>query len=570
MSAIEKAMQRSRLVTNQAMAIADHTKASGFVDLAPMTGVDQFNSYRQQSVNRNRYAQFRGWVYSAINAIAAEGAGQEVKVGRIVDKNDPNAKPVGKKSRKDLLDKMPKHLREKAADQEFEILENHPILKVLERPNSIQMRWQFAYSFIANLCLTGWSYVIGGNADDGMELYSLPTTWVTPKHEKGAFSQFKIQNPRKPSAGDDKDLIDRDHVSFAYLPNPVDPMAAMAPSQAQDRAINIDDNIQTSQNEFFYKGIFPSAIVTVGRNPHPDVKEGIRPRLTAAQRRQVHAVIRKTMSGVGNYGDAAIIDGMIEKIERLSATQTEMGWEKSEKVVRARILSAFSVHPFILGEEVAGSYAQSYNVQERFYRRVNTYLSMMSTVVTDIVQKALNDTSIFVWWEEMKPFDPSMDQSMWNAARQRDDVSQNEFRAKMGLPPDEDKNESLIGKQLAQQVITVAEKVASGAISPDQGRTILEGLGLPSDQAKKIAGKAPEKPPTPPPGQDPVNGSNADQSEAQGNVGDNQKPPNGKPKKKPPNNNQQENDEIEALKKAVEYLTGGADDVMQKVEGIVG
>jgi hypothetical protein len=92
------------------------------------------------------------------------------------------------------------------------------------------------------------------------------------------------------------------------------------------------------------------------------------------------------MGGVANYGEPAIVDGMIESVTRLSATQNEMGWEKSEDKIRTRILSAFGVHPYILGEPVGvGGYAQVVNIEKRFYKRVNTFLDMLSTVVTNFV-----------------------------------------------------------------------------------------------------------------------------------------------------------------------------------------
>ena len=197
----------------------------------------------------------------------------------------------------------------------------------------------------------------------------------------------------------------------------------------------------------------------MGKQPHPDVPGGIRPRLTPAQRRQVYGAIKKVMSGVSNYGNPAIVDGMIESIERLSATQNEIGWEKSEKSVRTRILSAFAVHPFILGEEMAGSYAQAYVVGERFCDRVNVFLALLSQLMTNFVPVLLDKSSekaanrkteanddLVVWWEEAQVKDPSMEKSLWEAARQRGDVSQNEFRAWMGIGPDEDGDEAAIDK----------------------------------------------------------------------------------------------------------------------------
>lgn len=487
MSAVEDALSKIRSVSTTAHAKALQAKASGGsgffgAGFVPSDGLSQLGQFQQQGANRLRYSLFHGWVHAAIHALATEAAGQSVRVGR----------PVAKiKKEKPGKTKAQKFRGKKEVDKAIEVVLDHPLLESLEFPNKIQDSWQFVYSFVANLCLTGWSFVVRDENDDGkIEYFSLPTTWVHPIHDTdaGAFGKFRIMNPNNPSAGTGE-VYDRTQVSFAYFPNPSDPFSALSLTQAQQRAIKIDDHIQTSQSTFFENGVFPSAIVTVGTQPHPQVPGGIRPRLNAPQRRQIYAAIKKVMGGVANYGNPAIVDGLIEKIERLSMTSNEMGWNTSEVSTRRRILSAFGVHPFILGEEVAGSYAQSYNVEKRFYGRVNVLLKLLGRMMTELNKDDLDGDKIF--WEELIPVDPQMDVNNWNAARARGDVSQNEWRHKNGLPPDEDEEQAEIDKSAVQSVTNVAMQVSQGGISAEQGQAILEGMGLPADLAKRIAGSGP-------------------------------------------------------------------------------
>lgn len=489
---LTKAIQRSRTVYNNAIDYGHRLKQAGVLDSLTSVGpFAQLNQYRQKANDKQRYRQYRGWVYAAINAIASEAAERPVQVGRLKSTQQPK----GKKNH--ISNKMPSNLRQKAAESELEVLNDHFLLKKLEKPNPIQHCWQFTYMFVSNLCLTGWAYVVADEHNDTIDFYALPTSWVTPVHDKGAYAQFRVADPSDPSAQhDDKNLLDKSQVAFAYLPDPANMMGALAPAAAQNAAITIDDNIQNSQQVFFDNVVSPSAIVTIGRDPHPDVPGGLRPRLTGAQRRQVHAAIKKVMAGVANYGNPAIVDGLIENITTLNQAQNEIGWEKSEKTVRTRILSAFAVHPFILGEEMAGSYAQAYIVQDRFCKRVNTYLGMLSTVMTYFVgPMATLEDDLLIWWEECEAKDPSMEQKSMFDARKNDDITQNELRAFLGLPPDEDGQESTIGRQSIQAIATVAEKVKAGALDPEQAQAILEGTGIPPEQAKRIAGKAPEQPP---------------------------------------------------------------------------
>lgn len=435
-----------------------------------------FSLFRDDSQTKRRYSNFRGVVYSAVNAIASEGAAQSVQVG--------TARTRVKSPRRT------KSLRMKTGSQTFEPVADHPLLKLLSKPNQLQHRYQFVYSFISNLCLTGWSYIILGEDDDGNpELYSLPTNWVKVDHSKGPFSQFRVVNPDSTDSREAGKPLTRDQVCFAYLPDPSNLFGAYAPANSQIPAIKIDEAIQSSQISFFDNGIFPSVIVTVGQQPHPDIPGGLRPRLSPSQRRQVYGAIKRASAGVANYGDPIIVDGLIEKVERLSATQNEMGWEKSEKVIRSRILSAFGVHPFILGEEVASSYAQSAVVDMRFGKKLNVFLDLLSTVVTEFAPKISEEfTDAVVKWDPYRPDDPGMRDAQWTAARQRGDVSQAEYRAYLGLAPDPDAQEAAFGPDVANIALTIAAQAKGGQIASEQAVAILQGLGIKADLAESIAG----------------------------------------------------------------------------------
>ena len=486
-TALTKAIDRSRAFRNTTYSNGSllYQGSKDFFDYG-QTGNLQYLQNQQQEGSRRRYALFRGWVHAAINAIAKKGAGQGVNLGRLgKEQGTP-------KQTKKIVSRI------KAAKEEVEVVYRHPFLESLEKPNSIQSRWPFVYSFICNLNLTGWAYVVADETDEGPQFYSLPTTWVHPIHEKGPFTQFRIANPNNPSSFYDSEPLDRSQVSFAYIPDPSNPMQALAPAQAQNIAIGIDDHIQRSQNVFFGNGIFPSIIITIGQEPQavPGLSPR-RPRLSGSQRRQLYSAVKKLTGGVANYGNPAIVDGLIEKFEPLSMNSQEMGWEKSEKVIRSRILSAFGVHPFILGEETAASYAQSWNVKDIFFENVNSYLDMLGSCMTHFARVMTGDKSLIVWWDPAEPIDPGLQISTYENARKRGDISQNEFRAFIGLPPDEDRNEDVLGSN-TQSATTIAVRVQEGRMAPEQGQALLEGMGVPSSKAKDMAGKGP------PPGAAPL------------------------------------------------------------------
>jgi HK97 family phage portal protein len=501
-TALTKSMTQGRAMVNTFRESAGRLKDAGGLGsmLSPsVSGGDFFGGFREQAKSKQSYGAFRNWLYAAINAVAMEAAAQPISVAKVTGAMRDGEKRRPKGSKAFSMGKMPRSIRNKAASQEYEVLLDHPLLDVLEHPNEMQYRWQFIYTFVANLNLTGWAYIVFDQDDDGkLRMYSLPTTWVRPDHADGPFSKFYIVNPNDPGSQKMDKPLTKDNVAFAYLPDPANPLGAIAPATSQMPAIKIDDYIQFSQQQHFQNGIFPSVIVTVGKNPHPDVPGGIRPRLNGPQRRQVTAAISKAMGGVANYGSPAIVDGLIESITRLSMSGEEMGWGNSEDKVRTRILSAFGVHPYILGEPVSvGGYAQVANIEKRFYKRVNSFLDMLSGMLTQIVS-GVSDEDLMVWVEQCQVVDPQLRQSAMAAGRSNGDVSQNEWRAEIGLPPDEDRNEALLGASGASIVGALLPIQAQGGMTPDQMRAVLTAMGLPDDVASDIAGPDPEPQPAQP------------------------------------------------------------------------
>jgi len=500
LSALDKSLSTARAFSHTAHSVSLQMKQAGSLSSQiasdGFSGMGQFSNYAEKRTQNRNYGQFRGWLYSAINAIASEGAGQSARVGRLLEQGGVSDSSDSAEERravfnssKDYSDflrsKMSKGAinsttvaTNKSSRMGVELVTSGEIIDLLERPNSIQNRWQFTYSFIVNLCLTGWSYIITDTVNGRKEMYSIPTTWVTPNHDGGPFSSFTIANPKKP--GEQGTKLPREAVAFAHLPDPSDPLSAMAPATAQAISVRIDDYIQTSQEAFFNNGIFPSVLVTVGKMPLGETG-GVRPRLSGNQRRQVHAAIRKAMGSIQNYGNPGILDGLIERIDRLSATQNEMGWEKSEKTTRLRILSSFAVHPFILGEEMAGSYAQAYTVLERFCNRVNTYLDLLGLVLTNFFaqDQELLEKDRIVWWEPCEPKDPEQVRRWWDTAARQNWVSQNEFRTKLGLPPDEDSNQQYLDRAMATEVNRLLQQMGQGLVNPQQAGAFLRAIGLP-------------------------------------------------------------------------------------------
>jgi len=488
MSVLAKAVSESRALVTDSRRKALGLKSVGVL-MSPGPGMGVFDDYRRKAQDKQRYGLYRGWIYSAVHALALKAAGQPVNVSRLRGGSPQERGGSFTRVKSCDLEKMTSLARGKAVGKEWEILEDHPLKDLLESPNSFQNRFQFVYNFVANLNLTGWAFIVAGEAPDGgLEMFSLPTTWVQPDHSERPYGRFKIVNPKNPAASQKIEPLSRENVGFAYMPDPGNPLSALAPAAAQSRSIRIDDHIQTSREAFFENGIFPSVIITLGRDA-----SGRRPRLTARQHRQLSSIVRRKWSSVANAGEPAIIDALIERIDPLSRESREMGWEKSDDQVRNRILSSLGVHPFLLGFVLnVGGHAQAAQIRQVFCDRVNVFLDMLGGVVTNLVGTQEQDERILIWWELCSAVDQALKSSEIKFAADKGWLTEAEFRARLGYPPKEEGQgrskllDNPAGLSAVNQLMTLR---GQGMISDEETVWLLsQFLRIPEEEIERVFG----------------------------------------------------------------------------------
>jgi len=123
----------------------------------------QTGRYSQsQAHHADQYGYFAGYPYAIINNIANRLAAQPIRVGRIKAKGSKPGKGRGLPRSKAFEHYgadgwlCPKHLQEIA--NRVEIIPNHRINRVLERPNPLMVRHHLLYSTFASIEITGLAY----------------------------------------------------------------------------------------------------------------------------------------------------------------------------------------------------------------------------------------------------------------------------------------------------------------------------------------------------------------------------------------------------------------------------
>ena len=470
---------------------------------------------RKTTQQQKLYGEMRLWAWACINVIAKRISAQNWCAGHYEppEQDEKRGKLTAKRASRRMLlkERIPPAIARRTfaprlkayAGADIEPDESHQSIWTMDEPNSVQGKSEFLYFTVANMLVTGEFYWLGGLMKNGdgerMLLYAVPSWWIEPDHSKGAFGGYFL----KTGDGTRGIPLPRENVARGYFPDPSDPKACMSPLMACQQANKIDQHILQSQEDNFKYGMDPKLLVTVGDVPIGEGATKYRPRLTSAQQRQIKRTIMALMRDQ-EHSRLQILDGLIGDVKKFQMSPAEMDWKQSGEVVKARVLQTFGVNGYVLGDQVLGSYAQANIAELNFANNVaNPIIESISCTATKFLSQFYEDgDTLAVWLETYHPRDEDREDRRWQAARQNNDVTQDEVRSRMGLPPRDDepepKRSPLMGNpQTMAQVTALAAQVSAGALTHDNAvQVLVVMLQITEEDADAMM---PDDPPEPPP-----------------------------------------------------------------------
>jgi len=431
-------------------------KASPLFDLDDRLNLSGFASQfltTTHGTDRLAYDQFKRWTYVAISAIARRLMGYEWCAGDIVG-STPNPERAGWQNRikgesfrrsrllTSELVELPTAIRKrlggrlKSPASSIEVLDQHEVLDLLERPNHVQKKNEFIFCLVANLYLTGESYVIGGKDSAGeTTMWSIPSTWVDVEHKGGLFTGYRLRADGYVGNVE----IPREAITRLYFPDPSDPKKVTSPVMANWQAIKTDESLQTSHKKSFDQGIFPKIGISIGRNiDHTGKQLSTRPVMSLEQREQLSSSVQSIWMDQAADGLPAILDGMIEDVKVLQSTPIEMDYMNSSAMIKERIFQAFGLNPIIVGEITASNKAQALVAERSFCRNVLQPLSdSISVTMTDYLGPWYDKPKrLIVWLDKAEAKDEDLTVAKWQHGVDNGYVSEDEYRMEMfGLEP---------------------------------------------------------------------------------------------------------------------------------------
>ena len=247
--------------------------------------------------------QFQSWVYAAVTCVAQEVAKQS---------------PV---------------LTDSASDGghgRVALPTNHPLARLLARPNPWTTPWELWYLTAVYLELTGncfW-YAAPGDA----ELWVIPTHWVSVLPDTREF----VRGYEVRSGGPRAEFFSPAEVIHLKYPNPGDPHWGLSPLQANALAVDANAELLKSRHQLFRSGARPGVMLQTDQQ------------LTDQTVARLEEKLTDKFAGRGNWHRPLVLEQGL-KASPWTLTPAEMDFPNSARLTRDEILALFRVPAAVTG-----------------------------------------------------------------------------------------------------------------------------------------------------------------------------------------------------------------------------
>lgn len=236
------------------------------------------------------------------------------------------------------------------------ILEEHPLIDLLNRPNPLQSYTEFFSSLYGYLLLSGNSYVLKVGSDRGApkELHQLRPDRIQIKGSGNPIPEkydYILQGKVQASYEVDQEsgFSELKHIK---LWNPLDDYYGCSPLAAA--AVEVDQHNMASKHNvnLLTNGARPSGAVIF----KPKDESGMSVNLTESQRQQLLTDLNNRFSGAGNAGRPLLLEGDFDWRE-MGLSPKDMDFLNLKHLSATDIAMCFGVPSQLVGVDAAQTYA---------------------------------------------------------------------------------------------------------------------------------------------------------------------------------------------------------------------
>jgi HK97 family phage portal protein len=244
-------------------------------------------------------------------------------------------------------------------------IEDHPILRLLRRPNPEQGYSAWAEQLVSFLLISGNGYIEAVGPDNGAprELYALRPDRMRVLPDPA----LRVKGYRYEVTGYKIDL-DTEHCLHMKLFNPTDDWYGMSPLEAAARAIDQDNELSRYEVRLLQNQAMPGMVLRS------------QDQLDDRQYDRLKQQIQQMYQGTDNVGRPMILDGGLEA-QPLSFSPQDLVMDKSMLWSAQRICAAFGVPGELVGL-LSATYQNRREARKALY--TETILPLLDRIADDL------------------------------------------------------------------------------------------------------------------------------------------------------------------------------------------
>ncbi len=376
--------------------------------------------------------KYWGWVYACAQLSAARFASTPLKVyasrakGQSKVKNF-RARPVGKSQANYLRKRLSKSLQNVGGAEDFEELEEHPLIDLLQKVNDQENGYELKELTQVMLDLTGNAYWMleKDKFNVPTKLFCLRSQWVKIQPDKANFVKGYLYGCDGNWQGEGQLQLEPEQVIHFKYPHPSDPWYGMGPVQAAAYAIE-----SLELREKF-------VLATMGNMARPDlIVKYLEGELDPRDRVMLEREWNSMLKGTKNAGKVKVTDFRYE-IDKVGWNPNELKFNEGEEWILRKICSAFPVPEGLIDSSSISKAPRAGMEGTELFMAQNNTLPRCTRFEEKLNEKLcpLYDERLFVAFDNPVPKDRVAQLNEDNMRLTTAVITINEVREREGLDP---------------------------------------------------------------------------------------------------------------------------------------
>lgn len=420
------------------------TKRKGEARMAALVGPYTSGRYGPRQWDKyEQVRQYQSWVYRCVQFIA-QGTRTPPQIVKVTPDGDRDRYNVALKRWRQkgyTLDTMPERrkflseIQRKAtvgpveSHEEYEYLPNtHPAVRLMNDPNEPQTGvkfWQAVGTFEE---LTGESFiwVVENGAGQPVELWVLPSQWVTPRNDGSSGRLVDFYEVR--AVNGPIEIFAPEEIIWSKNDNPWHPLMATSPLQTQAATVDAYNMIQVARFAAMDNGTMAGGVITMP----PDVQTD----QTILSRLEMRFLAKN--GGPQNAGRPLILEGGLQWTPPSAAL--EIAFMQGSDQLRRYVMAHYGLDEAMMGFSNSSTYAAAVITRRSLYERVFApRLEDRAAMLTERLLPRFGTDLRAVYVQDTTTQDPDVKRNDWQLAVNAKAVTQNEIRTELlGLEPVDD------------------------------------------------------------------------------------------------------------------------------------